>query len=71
MENGRVRHLDCNKGFGFIQADVPSERADFYFSRTSCACDWDTIANGEAVSFDTIPNTKKPRQFQAVNVRLV
>jgi cold shock CspA family protein len=71
MEKGRVRHLDCNKGFGFIQADVPSGRADFYFSIASCACDWDTIANGEAVSFDTIPNTKKPGQFQAMNVRLV
>jgi cold shock CspA family protein len=71
MENGRVRHLDCNKGYGFIQADVPHGRADFYFSRTSCACDWEAIGNGDTVSFDTIPNTRNPGTSQAVNVRLI
>ncbi|MBI5740988.1 MAG: cold-shock protein [Nitrospirae bacterium] len=63
MANGTVKWFNDSKGFGFISADNGSE---VFVHHTSIAGNgFKSLAEGEAVSFDTENGPKGPR---AVNV---
>jgi cold shock protein len=62
--NGTVKRLLFDKGFGFVAAEDGNE---YFFHRSACA-EYDSMREGQAVTFQTGQGPKGPR---AENVRLV
>jgi CspA family cold shock protein len=62
--NGTVRRVVRDKGFGFVAATDGSE----YFFHQSACVDFDSIREGQSVTFQTGQGPKGPR---AENVRVV
>jgi len=61
---GTIKRLVSDKGFGFIMADSGQE---YFFHQTACAS-FDSLREGQAVTFQTGQGPKGPR---AENVREV
>ena len=62
--NGTVKRLVADKGFGFIAADDGNE---YFFHQSACEGMFDTLREGQAVTFDKGQGPKGPR---GENVRL-
>jgi len=62
---GTIKKL-TDKGFGFITA--PELGKDLFFHRNSCVCNFDSLAEGNEVSFEV---EESPKGLNAVNVTLV
>lgn len=61
--NGTVKRLVTTKGFGFVAAEDGSE---YFFHQSACA-QFDSLREGQAVTFQTGQGPKGPR---AENVRV-
>lgn len=55
---GVVRRIVAEKGFGFIRADGASQ--EYFFHRTACV-DFETLREGDAVTFDVEASDRGPR----------
>jgi CspA family cold shock protein len=62
--NGSVKRLVLDKGFGFVAA---ADGNEYFFHQSSCA-DFESMREGQAVTFQTGQGPKGPR---AENVRVV
>ena len=62
--NGTVKRLVSDKGFGFVAADNGSE---YFFHQSGCA-QFDSMHEGQNVTFEPGQGPKGPR---AENVRVV
>lgn len=63
MATGTIKRLQRDKGFGFIR---DSAGQDLFFHRSSVQGDFDSLREGQRVTFDEEPSAKGPR---AGNVR--
>ena len=63
MPNGTIARLLIDKGFGFIRDEGGQE---WFFHRSSVQGSFDSLNEGQRVSFDEEPSAKGPR---AGNVR--
>ena len=64
--NGTVKKLVSEKGFGFVEA---SDGSEYFFHQSACTgSPFDTLREGQAVTFDKGQGPKGPR---AENVRTV
>lgn len=56
---GRIKKIIPDRGFGFVRADDGNE---VFFHRTELtAVDFDTLQEGEQVTFDVVDSPKGPR----------
>ncbi|HEX6350941.1 MAG TPA: cold shock domain-containing protein [Candidatus Dormibacteraeota bacterium] len=58
MQNGTIKKLVSDRGFGFIAAEDGKE---YFFHRSSTETDFDRLQGGEKVSFQIEPSPKGPR----------
>jgi CspA family cold shock protein len=66
MEEGRVKKLVSDRGFGFIS---DKDGRDLFFHRSQSE-DFDSIQEGDAVRYDVAPDGKKgPRAVNVVVLR--
>jgi cold shock protein len=64
--NGKIKRLVSEKGFGFVEA---SDGSEYFFHQSACiGSAFDTLREGQAVTFDKGQGPKGPR---AENVRTV
>jgi CspA family cold shock protein len=64
--NGTIKRLVSEKGFGFVEAEGGAE---YFFHQSACVTTpFDSLREGQAVTFDTGQGPKGPR---AENVRTV
>lgn len=71
MATGTVASLR-DKGFGFIAPDTAPTNGDIFFHRTGVLDDnFDRLAVGERVSFDTEADPRDASRRRAVNVKSV
>jgi len=65
-QNGTIKRLVTDKGFGFVAAD--GEEVEYFFHQSGCTgVSFDELREGQAVVFDPGQGPKGPR---AENVRL-
>jgi CspA family cold shock protein len=70
MASGTIASLR-DKGFGFIQRDGASGRADLFFHSTAVTgTTFDQLQEGQRVSFEEEPDLRDPSRRRAVNVRV-
>src|SRR3954470_22939635 len=63
--NGTIKRLVSEKGFGFVAA---SDGSEYFFHQSACnGCKFDSLREGQAVTFEKGQGPKGPR---AENVRL-
>ena len=65
MQNGTIKKLVSDRGFGFIAAEDGKE---YFFHRSGTEGDFDRLMGGEKVTFDVEASPKGPR---AGRVRVV
>ncbi len=59
MTAGRIKKIIPDRGFGFVRAD---DGAEAFFHRTEVTLvDFDSLEEGEAVTFDLVDSPKGPR----------
>ena len=59
VASGRIKKIIPDRGFGFVRADDGNE---VFFHRTELtAVDFDTLQEGESVTFDVVESPKGPR----------
>jgi len=59
VASGRIKKIIPDRGFGFVRADDGNE---VFFHRTELtAVDFDTLQEGESVTFDIVESPKGPR----------
>lgn len=59
MVAGRIKKIIPDRGFGFVRGDDGNE---VFFHRTEVtATDFDSLEEGEAVTFDVVDSPKGPR----------
>ena len=56
--NGVIKRLIHDKGFGFVAAQDGSE---YFFHQSACNGKFDTLREGQAVTFDKGQGPKGPR----------
>jgi CspA family cold shock protein len=64
MQNGTIKKIVSDRGFGFIAADDGKE---YFFHRSGTEASFDTLRGGEGVTFQVELSPKGPR---ASRVRL-
>jgi len=57
MQNGTIKKLVSDRGFGFIAGEDGTE----YFFHRSGTADFDRLVGGEKVTFEIEPSPKGPR----------
>lgn len=62
--SGTVKRLVSDKGFGFV---LGQDGHEYFFHQSACAGQFDTLREGQAVTFETGQGPKGPR---AENIRL-
>lgn len=75
MSNGRITAIRADKGFGFI-SDGPNNGGgksnDIFFHRSAVVgTDFDSLREGQEVSFRTEADPRDASRFRAADVRLV
>ena len=66
MANGKVKWFNESKGFGFITSE---DGTDLFVHHTSIVGNgFKTLAEGEAVSFDTEKGPKGPKAINVVKL---
>ena len=59
MPAGRITKITPDRGFGFVRAD---DGAEAFFHRTEVTLvDFDSLEEGEQVTFDVVESPKGPR----------
>ncbi len=58
MQNGTIKKLVAERGFGFIAAEDGKE---YFFHRSGTDGDFDRLQGGEKVTFQVEPSPKGPR----------
>jgi CspA family cold shock protein len=58
MQNGTIKKLVPDRGFGFIAAEDGKE---YFFHRSGTEGDFDGLAGGEKVTFEIESSPKGPR----------
>ena len=58
MQNGTIKKLVIERGFGFIAAEDGKE---YFFHRSGTQTDFDRLQGGERVSFQIEASPKGPR----------
>ncbi len=58
MQNGTIKKLVSDRGFGFIAAEDGKE---YFFHRSGTDTDFDRLQGGERVSFEIESSPKGPR----------
>jgi CspA family cold shock protein len=58
MQNGTIKKLVSDRGFGFIAAEDGKE---YFFHRSGTAGDFDRLQGGERVTFEIEASPKGPR----------
>jgi CspA family cold shock protein len=58
MQNGTIKKLVTDRGFGFIAADDGKE---YFFHRSGTEADFDGLRGGELVTFEVEASPKGPR----------
>jgi CspA family cold shock protein len=58
MQNGTIKKLVSDRGFGFIAAEDGKE---YFFHRSGALDDFDGLRGGEKVTFEVEPSPKGPR----------
>ena len=58
MQNGTIKKLVSDRGFGFIAAEDGKE---YFFHRSGTEGDFDRLVGGEAVTFEIEQSQKGPR----------
>lgn len=66
MAQGKVKWFNDQKGYGFITPDEGGPEAFVHYSEIKGGDGFKTLAEGQAVEFDT---TKSDKGLKAVNVR--
>jgi CspA family cold shock protein len=61
MQNGTIKKLVSERGFGFIAADDGKE---YFFHRSGTEGDFDSLQGGEHVTFQVEASPKGPRAAQ-------
>ena len=67
MNNGTVKWLNSDKGFGFISNDDGSDDVFVHFSAI-VSNGFKSLTEGQKVTFDTERDPKNSSKFRAVNV---
>lgn len=62
--NGTIKRLVSEKGFGFVLGQDGNE---YFFHQSACGGKFDTLREGQAVTFEAGQGPKGPR---AENIRL-
>ena len=70
MNNGTVKWLNAEKGYGFISDDASGEDVFVHFSAI-VAEGFKTLNEGQKVTFETEADPKNPEKKRAVNVQAV
>ena len=68
MNNGTVKWINSDKGFGFLTNDNGGEDVFVHFSAI-VSDGFKTLEEGQKVTFDTEQDPKNSRKLRAVNVR--
>ena len=68
MNNGTVKWVNSDKGFGFLTNDNGGEDVFVHFSAI-VSDGFKTLEEGQKVTFDTEQDPKNSRKLRAVNVR--
>lgn len=77
MATGRITRIHIDKGFGFIMESGGTESAgskgnDLFFHRTAVVgAEFDSLREGQEVSFESGPDPRDPSRFRASDVRVV
>ncbi len=58
MQQGTIKKLVSDRGFGFITAE---DGKDYFFHRSGTLTNFDALAGGERVSFEIETSPKGPR----------
>jgi CspA family cold shock protein len=58
MQNGTIKKLVSDRGFGFIAAEDGKE---YFFHRSGTEGNFDALQGGEKVTFEVEPSPKGPR----------
>lgn len=58
MQNGTIKKIVAERGFGFIAAEDGQE---YFFHRSGTNADFDRLQGGERVSFQVEASPKGPR----------
>ena len=58
MQNGTIKKLVAERGFGFIAADDGTE---YFFHRSGTTVEFDSLQGGERVTFEVEASPKGPR----------
>ncbi|MBO0746320.1 MAG: cold shock domain-containing protein [Candidatus Dormibacteraeota bacterium] len=61
MQNGTIKKLVSERGFGFIAA---TDGKEYFFHRSGTEADFDSLQGGEQVTFQVEPSPKGPRAAQ-------
>ncbi len=62
--SGKVKRLVSDKGFGFV---LGQDGHEYFFHQSACGGQFDTLREGQAVTFEAGQGPKGPR---AENIRL-
>jgi CspA family cold shock protein len=70
MANGTIKSLREN-GFGFIVPDGAGRNSDLFFHRSAViGTEFDSLREGQQVSFDVEPDPRDSSRSRAVRVQL-
>ncbi len=70
MTSGTIKSLREN-GFGFIVPDGAGRNSDLFFHRSAIiGVDFDSLREGQAVTFDVEPDPRDSSRSRAVRVQL-
>jgi CspA family cold shock protein len=71
VSQGRITSMRLDKGFGFIaDGGSGSKNSDIFFHRSAVVgVDFDSLREGQEVSFRTEPDPRDSSRFRAVNVQ--
>lgn len=70
MASGTIKSLREN-GFGFIAPDGGGRNSDLFFHRSAViGTDFDSLREGQSVSFDVEPDPRDSSRSRAVRVQL-
>jgi cold shock protein len=72
MATGTIKTIRDDKGFGFITPDGTSGRNDVFFHSSAVEdMAFDSLREGQRVSFDEEPDPRDASRRRAVNVSIV
>lgn len=65
MATGTIKKIVADRGFGFIQRETGE---DLFFHRSAVTTSFDSLSEGQTVSYDTITDPRRKDKESATNV---